>query len=406
MAHLITGLDIGSSFIKGVVVTQKSNGTLSLVTAFKHPSAGFRKGVCVDLEDAICVLRDLAVDLQKISRRATHNVYVNVNSEQVKSRASRGIVAVARADQEVQQDDLDRVIQASRAVKLLPNYLVLHNIIREYFVDDVGDIVDPLGMTANRLEVSTFIVESFAPQVNILVKHLERVGFRVSGLIFNPLAAARAVLSKRLRDLGVLLIDFGFGTTSLAVYEEGKIIHTKSIPIGSGYITNDIAIGLKTSIDVAEKLKVEHGCAVAKNINRRDMIRLQDIDETEESEISRRFLSEIIEVRLAEILDLVNNELKVLGRSLQLPAGVIMTGGAAKMPGLEELVRQELRLPVRVGLPHLSSFEITNPAHHDLLNDPECSTAVGLALWGAVEGGTKPTGAAQLIKGFLQNLMP
>lgn len=255
MSTVITGLEVGSSYIRGIVVEERKDKTLSLLTAFKHPSAGIRKGVIVDAEEATSVLRDIAIDLQKISKRAIHNTFVNVNSEHIKARPSRGIVAVARADQEIHQDDIDRVIQASRAVKLTPNYLVLHNIVREYFVDDVGDIGDPNGMTGNRLEVSTLIIEAFAPHVNMLVKNLERVGFRIGGLIFNPLAAARAVLSKRQKDLGVLLVDFGFGTTSLAAYEEGKAVHAKSIPLGAGFVTNDIAIGLKTSIDVAEKLK-------------------------------------------------------------------------------------------------------------------------------------------------------
>ncbi|MFH1162164.1 MAG: cell division protein FtsA [Candidatus Jorgensenbacteria bacterium] len=405
MSHTITGLDVGSHQIKGVVVEEKRDGTLSLLTAFKHPSAGIRRGVLVDVEEATGVLRALVLDLQRIGKHITQNVYVNVQSEQVRSRPSRGIVPVSRADQEIQQDDIDRAVQASQAMKLPPNYLALHNIIREYIVDDVGDIADPLGMTGNRLEASTLVVEAFAPQVNLLLKNLERVGFRVGGVIFNPLAAARAALSKQQRDLGVLLLDFGFGTTSLAVYEENKVMHTKCIPLGSGYVTNDIAIGLKTSIDVAEKLKVNYGCATAKEINRRETVKLSELDPANKNEIPRRFLAEIIEIRLAEILGLVNSELKALGRSIQLPAGVVATGGGVKLAGMTDLIREELKLPAQIGFPNLSGFEIGNPAHQDLVDDPEFAVAAGLVLWGAAER-RKPPGGLDALVAFFKNLMP
>lgn len=376
-----------------------------MLTAFKHPSAGIRRGVIVDAEDATAVLRGIALDLQKISKRVTQNVFVNMQSEQVKARPSRGVAAVARADQEIQEDDVERVMQASRAIKLSPNHLVLHNIIREYFVDDVGDIGDPLGMTGNRLEVSTLIVEAFSPQVNLLIKNLERVGFRIGGLIFNPLAAAQAVLSKQQKDLGVLLLDFGFGTTSLAVYEENKVLHAKSLPVGSGYLTNDIAIGLKTSIGAADKLKLMYGYALAKDVSRKEVVKLAEVEPANPNEISKRFLAEIIEIRLAEILDLVNNELKVLGKSVQLPSGVVITGGGVKLPGMTELIRQELKLPVQIGFPNLSSFEIVNPAHKELLDDPEYATAVGLTLWGAREHGKSMNGGWSL-KNLFKSLMP
>lgn len=395
---MITSLDIGSSSIKGVVAEQKRDGTLSVITAFKHPSAGVRKGVLVDLEDAASVLRDLVVDLQKISKKATKNVYVNLQSEHVRSRLSQGMVAVARADQEIHQDDIDRVTEAASAVKLQNNYMILHNVVREYFVDDIGDISDPVGMSGNRLGVSTLIVEAFVPHFTQLVKTLERVGVRIGGIIYDPLATARAVLSKRMKDLGVMMLNIGFGATSLVIFEEGKAIHTKTIPIGSGYVTNDIAIGLKTSIDAAERLKVMYGCARAKEIHRKEEINISEIDPSMKGEIPRRLLAEIIEIRLAEILDLVDNELKSLGRTIQLPGGVVLTGGGVKLPGMVELVKAEMRLPVQIGFPNLQGLEITNPAHMDLLDDPEFSTTIGLLEWGNSGKGTKnPTPSPILI---------
>ncbi len=404
MSQIITGLDIGTSQVKGVVAEVKKDGKISVLSVFKQPMQGFRKGVLVDVEDATQVLYGLFSDLKKISKKAVQNIFVNVNSEQVKARTSRGVAAVARGDREIQSEDIDRVTQASRAVKLMPNSLVLHNIIKEYLVDDVGDISDPLGMNGSRLEVVTLIVEGFVPQVNVLLKTLERLNVGVGGIIFNPLAAARSVLSKKQRELGVLMLDFGSGTTSMAVYEESKVLHVRSLPVGSGYVTNDIAIGLKTSIEMAEKLKTAFGCALAKDINRREMINLSEVDGKSEGQISRHFLAEIIEVRLAEILDMVRGELKTLG-NIQLPAGAIITGGGVKLAGMTDLIKQELKLPVQIGFPNLNDFDILNPAHREMLDDPEFSAAAGLVLWGRTEG-EEPVSSSQAVKNFFKNLLP
>ena len=404
MSQIITGLDIGTSQVKGVVAEVKNDGKISVLSVFKQPMQGFRKGVLVDVEDATQVLYGLFSDLKKISKKAVQNVFMNVNSEQVKARTSRGVAAVARGDREIQSEDIDRVTQASRAVKLMPNSTVIHNITREYLVDDVGDISDPLGMNGSRLEVITLIVEGFVPQVNILMKTLERLNVGVGGMVFNPLAAARSVLSKKQRELGVLLLDFGSGTTSMAVYEESKVLHVRSLPVGSGYVTNDIAIGLKTSIEMAEKLKTTFGCALAKDINRREMISLSEVDGKSEGEISRHFLAEIIEVRLVEILDMIRGELKALG-GIQLPAGAIITGGGVKLAGMTDLVKQELKLPVQIGFPNLNDFDILNPAHREMLDDPEFSVAAGLILQGRMEG-EEPVSNSQAVKKFFKNLLP
>ncbi|MBM3654685.1 MAG: cell division protein FtsA, partial [Alphaproteobacteria bacterium] len=339
MAYTVTGLDVGSSAVRGVVAEERSDGALEVLYAFARPAAGFRRGVLVDVEDATHSLRDVALEIKKVSRRAMRNVYVNIQSEHVHARPSRGIVAVARADQEIQEEDMDRVMEASQAVKLPPNAMVLHNIVREYFVDDVGDIADPLGMSGSRLEVSTLIVEAFAPHVNLLVKTLDRVGLKAGGVVFNPLAAAHCALSKRQKELGTILIDFGFGTTSLVVYDEGKVAHVKCIPLGGGHVSNDIAVGLRTEIDVAERLKLEFGAASTREIGRRETIPIQEFDPTVTHEVTRRFLVEIIEVRLEEILDLIKAELKTAGRAFEFPGGAVFVGAGAKLPGLADLVK-------------------------------------------------------------------
>jgi len=405
MSNIITGLDIGTSQVKGVVAEVKKDGILSVISVFKQPMSGFRRGVLVDVEEATQSLHALVADLKKISKKSIQNVFISVQSEQVKARASRGVAAVARGDREIQMEDIERVTQASRAVKMMPNSMVLHNIVREFFVDDVGDISDPLGMNGSRLEVVTLIVEGFAPQVNLVLKTLERLNVGVGGVIFNPLAAARSVISKKQKELGVLLIDFGAGTTSLAVYEESKVLHVRSLPVGSSYVTNDIAIGLKISIEMAEKLKTSYGCALAKDINRREMINLKEVDGKSEGEISRHFLAEIIEVRIAEILGLVKDELKVLGKDFQLPAGVVATGGGVKLAGVTDLIKQELKLPVQTGFPNLASFDVLNPAHREMMDDPEFAVATGLVISGQLEG-SEPVSGGQAVKNFFRNLLP
>ncbi len=404
MSRIVTSLDIGSAQIKCVVAEEKKDGTLSVLTVVRRPSVGLRRAMLVDVDDATRVLREIVVDLQKISKRAVHNVFVNVNGEHIKPRPSRGVVVVSRADQEIQEDDIERVLAGSKAIRLTPNYLVLHNIVREFLVDDVGDIQNPLGMTGNRLEVSTLIIEAFSPQINLLIKTLERVGIKIGGLIYNPLAVAHSVLSKKQKDLGVLMVDFGFGSTSIAVFEENKVLHTKTLPVGVGHVTNDIAIGLKISVDAAEKIKLTYGFAIAREISRRDSVNLAEFDASAKGEISKRFISEIIEIRLAEILDLVNNELKTVGRYGELPGGVVITGGGVKLAGMAELVRRELKLPVQIGFPELSHFEILNPAHQELLDDPEFATAIGLALWSQEEN--RKNGGPSGLKRFFRNLIP
>lgn len=405
MANVITGLDIGSAHIKGIVAIQKKDGTMSVLSVFKQPSAGFQKGVLVDSEEALTILSKLIRDIEKIGKGCAENIFVNINSEYIKARPSRGIAPVARADREIQQEDVDRVIHSAQALKLSPNHLVLHNIIKEFFVDDIGDIQNPVGVTGNRLEVSTLVIEAFAPHVQLLLKCLRKAGADVGGLIFNALASGQAVLTRRQKELGVLLIDFGFGTTSMIVYEENKILHGKSFPIGFRHLTNDIAIGLKIPIEIAEKVKLKYGYALARDVSRREMINLGEFDSSNTNEIPRRFLAEIIEIRLVELLDLINNELKSLGRNIQLPAGIVVTGGGVKLSGVTDLVRQVLKLPVQMGLPDLSGFEVPNPSHAEMIDDPEFSTAVGLVVLGK-NGEKKTTGFLDPIIKVFKNIAP
>jgi cell division protein FtsA len=259
--------------------------------------------------------------------------------------------------------------------------MVLHSVTREFIVDAIGDIRNPVGMIGNRLEAHSLIVDAFSPNVKRAVMCVEQAGGKVSGLIFSPLASSQSALSRNQKELGVALVDIGFGKTGLSVYEENKLLHTSVIPAGSGNITNDLAIGLKASVDAAETIKLTFGTATSRDVSLRDMIDLQKISPAAKGTISRRFVSEIISVRLAEIFDSMNHELKKIGKAHKLPGGVVLTGGGAKMAGLVDLARQEMRLPTQIGLPDLTLLEIGSDVGVDA-EDPEYACVFGLVSHG------------------------
>lgn len=388
----ITALDLGSSQIKVLIAQTEKDGKTSLVSAFKTPSAGLRKGEIITFEEALHILRNIFHEIRQIDKAALKNIFVNVGGVNLKLQNSRGIVAVSRGDNEIYSEDVERAIKASQAINLGPNRLILHTITKEFIVDGINDIIDPLGMVGNRLEVNSLIIDAFKPPVNNLVKAIEASGGKIGGLIYNPLACGRSVLSKNQKELGVAVIDIGFGTTSLAVYEEGKLISAAVFPLGASNITNDLAIGLRCPVKTAEALKISCGAARAKEVPNREKIELHQIDNTLSSIVNRRFISEIIEIRLAEIFELINNELKALGKSGQLPAGAVITGGGSKLSGISELAKQELKLPIQLGSPVLSELELFSDELRQQVEEPDFSASSGLLLLGLEQTTAKQNG--------------
>lgn len=378
----ITGLDIGSNSIKIAIASVKKDGQLALARVLKSPSAGMRKGIIDDLAELTRALSQAFIEVKNFSRSALKNIFLNVGGADIHTQSSRGIVAVSRADYEIHNDDIERAVQASQAVNLPSNRMVLHSITKEFVVDGVENIRDPLGMIGNRLEVNSLVIDAFAPAIKNLTKAAEIAGANIGGLIFTPLADASSVLSKNQKDLGVVLIDVGFGTTGLCVYEENKLLHAAVLPVGSGNITNDLAIGLRTSIDVAETVKLSFGSASGRGISAREQIDLKKIDPSSKITPTRRFIVEIIEERLAEIFEFVNNELKVIDRVGKLPAGAVLVGGGAKIPGIVDLAKQELKLAARLGIPDTSVLEVSSGELNLQIEDSEFACALGLVLWG------------------------
>lgn len=380
--NFVTGLDIGSQNIKAAIAEVKNDRQASLVRILKTPSGGMRKGSVDDLTEITRALNIMFGEIKKISKNAIKNIYLNIGGPDIRVQSSKGIVAVSRADNEVYQDDIDRVVQASQAISLPSNRMILHAIVREFVVDGVGDIRDPLGMVGNRLEVNSLIIDAFAPAVKNLIKCVEMAGATVSGLVFSPLASAQAVLSKNQKELGVALMDIGFGTTSLCVFEENKLLHSAIFPVGSGNVTNDLAIGLKTSIDAAEVVKLTFGAASLKGVSGREQIDLKKIDFNAKNNVARRAIISIIEVRLAEIFEFVNNELKLIGRAGRLPAGMVLVGGGSKLPGIIDFARDELKLPAQIGIPDISNLEVPSGEISLQIENPESVCSLGLLLEG------------------------
>lgn len=373
---IIVGLDIGTISIKTVVAQVKSNQAKPQVlgTGFA-PSTGLRRGVIVDIEETVKNISQSIEEAERASGLPIEHAYVNVGGNHIISRSSKGVVAVSRADGEISEEDVLRAIKAAEAISIPQNRELLHTLPRYFKVDDEDLIKDPVGMTGVRLEAETLIIEGSTPFIKNLTKSLSETGIEIDDLVLSTLAASRAVLSKRQKELGVLVLDLGGGTSGLTVFEEGDIIHTCILPIGATHITNDLAIGLRTSIDVAERMKLEYGSALPEEINKKEVIDLSKL-EGEEGVVSRRYLAEIIQARLIEIFDLVNKELRKIDRSGLLPAGLVIVGGGAKIPGLVDLAKERLGLPAQIGFP------IDLDGVVDRVDNPSFATAVGLVLWG------------------------
>jgi cell division protein FtsA len=377
----ITGLDVGTSSLK-VVVAECRGSRPVIVYAQKEHSYGMRKGAVIDLGEMSQAINRALSEIKKISKGALKNIYVSIGTSQAKMQTSRGIVAVSRADAEIYQDDIDRAVRASQAVNLPQNRTIIHTLVKEYMVDGVGDIVDPLGLSGSRLEVQSLIIDAFSPHIKTLIRAVELSGGDVSGLVYSPLVAARAGLSKRQRDLGTAIVDLGFGTTGLSVYEEDRLTGVAKFPVGASNISNDLAVGLKIPVDAAEEVKLHYGYAYSKEVPQKESVDLKKFSEDTKGTISRKFIAEIVESRLEEIFDLVNTELKLMEKYGQLPGGVVLVGGGAKLPGLTELVKQQMKLAAQIGFTLTDEWEGRGEGFKEYLEDPEFVGAFGLVLWG------------------------
>lgn len=378
--NAIVGLDVGSSNIRAVILQNFQEEEKPRVMGVGiSPSFGIRRGIVADVDETIRSVNSALKNAERTSGIPITRVVASVGGSHIKYQESQGVVAIAKADGEITADDVSRSLTAAETISLPSNTEILHVIPRSFTVDEQKDIKDPVGMNGIRLEVNAMLILGATPVIKNLSKCIYQAGVEIDDLVFSGLAASRAALNKRQKELGVILVDLGGGTTNFAVYEEGELVQVGVVPIGGGHITNDVAIGLRTSIDVAEKVKINYGSALPGEINKKDQVNLAEIDQNEEGEVSRHHVAEIIEARLEEIFNLIDKELRKTGRSGMLPAGALLVGGGAKLPGVVDLAKKILRLPAQTGFP----LELGGIV--DKVDEPGFMTAVGLALWGAEE---------------------
>ncbi|MFA6994894.1 MAG: cell division protein FtsA [Patescibacteria group bacterium] len=403
--NVIAGLDIGSTSIR-LVIGQKIIGPLGdelqIIGAVSGPTSGVSRGVVNSIEETTSSISAVLEKAERLVGVPITRVWVSINDPYIKCERSKGVVAVSRSDGEINETDVNRAIEAARALAVPVNYEILHVIPIKFGVDNQGDIKDPIGMNGIRLEVETLIVQGLSTQIKNLTKAIYRTGLEIEDLVIAPLAAAEAVLSNKQKELGVALINLGSATTSLAVYEERNLIHTAILPIGSEHITADIAIGLRCPINLAERIKQEYGTARVEEIDKKDEVDVSQLVKEEEVNddinlISRKYLAEIISARVEEIFDKVDNEFKRIDRSGMLPAGVIFVGGGSELDGLVEEAKKKLRLPAALGATKNINVII------DKVRNPEFLTALGLVIWGSHTDGD--SGGDSKFKNFLSGTL-
>lgn len=412
---IITGLDIGSSSIRVVAASFRGlkpedknllSGVQILGTGYSA-SGGVRRGIVVDIADVAGAIQQAVKEATNVAGVSLKRVVVGVNGAHLEGSPSRGVVAVSRADREITEGDVNRAVRAAEAISTAQNREILQVIARSFNIDSEKGIKNPVGMNGVRLEVDSLVITGSSPFLKNLDKALEQSGLEKGLSVPSPIASAEAVLDKKQKELGVLVLDIGAETTSLAVYEEGEIVHLKVLPIGSALITSDIAIGLRIDLDTAELIKIKYGSALSAEIRKTEVINLADLGLDEQARVRRQEVSEIIEARLGELFAMVNKELEKIGRRGFLPAGVILVGGGVKLPGLLELAKKELELPGRIGYPQGVGGLV------DRVTDPAYVKAMGLVLAGLQESAKQPSFAAEKtdsflrpIKNFFRNLLP
>ena len=376
---LIVGLDVGTTKICTVVGEATENG-VDIIGIGTAPSTGLRRGVVVNIEKTVQCIKKSLEDAELMAGCDIRTVYAGIAGSHIQGFNSHGVIAVKGG--EVTQRDVDRVIEAAKAIAIPMDREVLHTLPQEFIVDDQRGIADPLGMAGVRLEVKVHIVTGAVTSAQNIIRSCNRSGLDVSNIVLESLASSKAVLSAEEREIGVALVDIGGGTTDIAVFSKDSIKHTSVLALGGHNLTNDIAYGLRTPMMSAEKIKMEYGCAMADLVTNEEIIEVPSVGGRESRKMSKRVLAEICEPRCEEILALVDQELIKSGFKNMIAAGVVLTGGTVLIDGMQELAEQIFDLPVRLGYPAEGIGGLAEE-----VRSPKYATAVGLLLHGAEEEG-------------------
>ncbi|KTC82396.1 MULTISPECIES: cell division protein FtsA [Legionella] len=371
---IITGLDIGTSKIIALIGEVTSDGAIEIIGIGRHPSRGLKRGVVVDIEATVNSIQRAVQEAELMAGCEVRTVYAGIAGSHIRSLNSHGIVAIR--DKEVSQADVERVIDAAKAVAIPADQKILHVLPQEFIIDHQGSIREPIGMAGVRLESRVHIVTGSVSAAQNIVKCVRRCGLEVNDIILEQLASSHAVLTEDEKDLGVCLIDIGGGTTDIAVFCEGAIQHTAVIPIAGDQVTNDIAMALRTPTKAAESIKLNHACALTELANPDHMLEVASVNDRPGRKISAKALSDVVAARYEELFTLVRNELRRSGFEDRMAAGIVLTGGASNVKGGIELAELCFEMPVRKGCAHYVS------GLAEATENPSFATGVGLLLRG------------------------
>jgi cell division protein FtsA len=374
MEEIIVGLDIGTTKICAVVGEVTSDG-IEVVGIGSHPSEGLRKGVVINIEKTVHSIKEAIEEAETMAGCEISSVYAGIAGGHIKGFNSHGVIALK--DGEVTKKDVERVIEAASAVAIPMDREVIHVLTQEYIVDEQDGITDPLGMAGVRLEAKIHIVTGAVTSAQNIIKCANRAGLDVCDIVLESLASSEAVLSEEERNLGVALVDFGGGTTDMAIFSKGSIKHTSVLPLGGNNLTYDISIGLRTPRIEAEKIKIKYGCGLSSMISKDETIEVPGVGNGKGRVLSRQILGEILEPRVEEIFNLIHNELNRSGYEDMINSGMVITGGSSELPGIPEIAEQVFNCPARIGFPQ----KITGL--FEVVNKPMYATAVGLVVYGA-----------------------
>ncbi len=371
---IVVGLDIGTSKVAAIVASTTGDNNIEVIGLGTSVSKGLKKGVVVNIESTVKSIQRAIEEAELMAGCQIDSVYAGIAGSHIRSLNSHGIVAIR--DHEVSQADLDRVIDAARAVAIPADQRMLHILPQEFIIDDQDGIREPVGMSGVRLEAKVHMVTGAVSAAQNIIKCVRRCGLEVDDIILEQLASSQAVLTEDEKDLGVCLVDIGGGTTDIAVFTDGSIRHTAVIPIAGDQITNDIAVALRTPTQYAEDIKIKYACALTQLANPDESIEVPSVGDRAPRRLARQTLAEVVEPRYEELLTLVHNELRRSGFEEICAAGIVLTGGCSKMEGVIELAEEVFHVPVRIGLP----TRVTGLV--DVVRNPIYATGVGLLMYG------------------------
>ena len=372
--NLIVGLDIGTSKVVAIVGEINEMDEIEVVGIGMHPSRGLKKGVVVNIESTVQSIQKAIEEAELMAGCDIHSVYAGIAGSHIRSLNSHGIVAIQ--EKEVSLNDVDRVIDAARAVAIPADQKILHILPQEFLIDSQEGILDPIGMSGIRMEAKVHMVTGAESASQNITKCIQKCGLEVDDIVLEQLASSYAVLTEDEKELGSCLVDIGGGTTDIAVFQGGAIQHTAVIPIAGDQVTNDIAVSMRTPTQYAEDIKIKYACALSQLANPDETIEVPSVGDRPPRRLARQTLAEIVEPRFEELFSLIRNELRRSGFEESIPAGLVITGGSAKMEGAVELAEEVFHVPVRLGSPQY----IEGLA--DVVRNPIHATGVGLLIYG------------------------